>query len=39
MNKKSEWVCGECGYHLPKGSDLLKVCPNCDAFGKFERVI
>ncbi len=29
------WICEICGYELPKQSDLLKVCPNCNALGHF----
>ena len=35
--KKGSWKCSECGYELPKESDLLKVCPSCGALGEFVR--
>ena len=31
------WICEICGYELPKQSDLLKVCPNCNALGHFVK--
>jgi rubrerythrin len=38
MSGKPRWKCSECGYELPKGSDLLKICPNCHRLGTFEKI-
>lgn len=35
--KNHRWRCSKCGYVLPKGSDLLKICPECKVFGKFVK--
>jgi hypothetical protein len=31
------WICEICGYELPEQSDLLKICPNCNALGHFVK--
>ena len=37
MKTNKLWICEICGYELPKQSDLLKVCPNCNALGHFVK--
>ena len=32
---KKQWICENCEYELPLGSDLLKLCPNCHKIGTF----
>ena len=36
--KTYRWKCSKCGCVLPKESDLLKICPDCRAFGEFVKV-
>ena len=39
MTSKSYlWKCFKCGYILPEESDLLKICPNCNALGEFIKI-
>ena len=37
MPKNYRWKCFKCGYRLPEKSDLLKICPECGAFGEFVK--
>jgi predicted RNA-binding Zn-ribbon protein involved in translation (DUF1610 family) len=39
MPKNYHWKCSNCGYRLPEESDLLKICPECGAFGEFVKEV